>query len=211
MQEAALRRASPSDRQFVSWLARHQRRLLRQRCRHLLPDEMERAVEQRAEFLRVDHFQRARTWQWNGNHFLDSTGARGHHDYFITEENGFLDGVGDEQYCLVRAIKDFQQLFLHYDLSLGIKRCEWLIHQQDGPLHDQGACQRYPLAHAAGQLPRQVVLESPQANRSYECVRALIAFRARYAAHFKPKGDVVDDIAPGKQIQVLPDHNRVSA
>src|SRR5215472_11620804 len=108
MQEAPLRQASPSGCQFVSWLARHQRRLLRQRCRNLLPDEMECAVEQRAEFLRVDHFQRARTWQCDGNHFLYSTGARGYHDYFITEKNGFLDGVGNEQYCLVRAIKDFQ-------------------------------------------------------------------------------------------------------
>src|SRR5262245_8540851 len=55
------------------------------------------------------------------------------------------------------------------------------------------------------------MLESPQANRSYERVRALIALRARYSAHFKPKGNVVDDIAPGEQIQVLPHHDRVSA
>ena len=108
-------------------------------------------------------------------------------------------------------VEDPQQFLLHDDLGLCIERGERLVHQQDRPLHDQRARQRHALAHAAGQLARQVALEAAQPDRSDQPPRALDSVRLGDAAHLQPEGDVVDDAAPGKQVEVLPDHHRVGA
>src|SRR5262249_40578534 len=112
-----------------------------------------------------------------------------------------------EQYGFVGLVEDLQQLFLHHNLGLRIECGKWFIHQKDWPLHDQGARQRYALAHAPRQLAWQMALEAAQAKRGNEHIRALITFGARNAAHFEPEADIVDDVAPGKKIQILPDHD----
>ena len=108
-------------------------------------------------------------------------------------------------------VEDAQQLFLHDDLGLRVERGERLVHQQDRPLHDQRARQRDALAHAAGQLAGQVLLEAAQSDRGNERARALVARGLGHAAHLQAEGDIVDDAAPGKQVEVLPHHHRVGA
>src|SRR5262249_6325235 len=104
-------------------------------------------------------------------------------------------------------VEDLQQLFLHHDLGLRIECGKWFVHQEDWPFHDQGARQGYALTHAPRQLAWQVALEATQANGGNEHIRPLITLGARNAAHFEPEGDIVDDVAPWKKIQILPHHD----
>ena len=67
------------------------------------------------------------------------------------------------------------------------------------------------LAHAAGQLWRAVLLETAQSNRRNQRPGAFVTLGLWSALHFEPEGDIVDDRAPRKQIEVLPDHDRMSA
>ena len=163
------------------------------------------------KLVRIDHLERARPRQVDRNHFLDAAGPRGHHHHLVAEQDRLLDRVGDEQHGLMCLVENLQQFLLHHDLGLRVERGERLVHQQDRPLHDQRARQRHALAHAAGKLPRQVALEAAQADRGEQRRGALIALGCGHAAHLEAEGDVVDDVAPRKQIEVLPDHDRVGA
>ena len=119
---------------------------------------------------------------------------------WVTNENG-----------LAGAIEDAQQLFLHDDLGLRVERGERLVHQQDRPLHDQCARQGDALAHAAGQLPGQVAFEAAQSDRGNQRAGALMTRGLGHAAHLQAERDIVDDAAPGKQVEILPHHDRVGA
>ncbi len=139
--------------------------LLLHRLQHLFPDEMEDAIEQRAELPGRDQLERARTRQVDGDHILDPAGTGGHDHHLVAEQDRLLDRVGDEQDRLVRPVEDAHQLFLHDDLGLRVQRGKRLVHEQDRTLHDQRAGQRHPLTHAAGQLLREMALEPAQADR----------------------------------------------
>src|SRR3954454_10885649 len=94
----------------------------------------------------------ARPSERNVEHFLDAAGTRAHHGYAVAEQNGLIDGVGDEDHglALVRALHQLQQLLLQDLAGLGIERREWLVHEQDGRVHRKRPYEPDALLHAAG-------------------------------------------------------------
>src|SRR5579872_1151280 len=56
-----------------------------------------------------------------------------------------------------------------------------------------------------------MLLESPQSDQSDQSARAFVSLRAPNPAHFHTKCDIVDNASPGKQIQILPYHHRITA
>src|SRR2546423_947114 len=115
----------------------------------LVPDIEAKLAE---AWVRAHCIGRARPSERGVEHFLDAAGTRAHHGYAVAEQNGLIDGVGDEDHglALVRALHELQQLFLQYLAGLGIERREWLVHQQDGRIHRKRPYEPHALLHAAG-------------------------------------------------------------
>ena len=126
------------------------------------------------------------------------------------KQDCFFDRMRDKDDGLLCLIEYAEKLLLHDNLGLRIERTERLVHEHDRPLHDQRACQGHTLTHASRQLPRQVCVEAGEPNRTDQRFGALIPLRFRDTLHLKAERNVVDYAAPGKQIQRLPNHNRIS-
>ena len=94
----------------------------------------------------------------------------------------FLDVVRDKNHGLRRPLPDVQKLRLHQAAGLRIKRAERLVHQQDLRIEGEGAGDRGPLLHPAGQLRRIAVLEAGEPDHVDEGLRAPLAFASREAA-----------------------------
>jgi hypothetical protein len=172
---------------------------------------MEGTVEQRPELLGGDELERARPRQCDLDHLLDAARPCRHHHDLVAEQDRLVDRVGDEQDGLAGLIEDTQQFLLHHDLCLGVQRRERFVHQQDRPFQDEGAGERDALAHAAGKLTRQVILEAVQPDRGDELAGALMALRFGDTFHLEAEGNVIDDAAPREQVEVLPHHHGVAA
>ena len=59
---------------------------------------------------------------------------------------------------------DVEKQIVHFEPGEFIERAERLVHQQNGRLMNDRTAQRYPLLHAAGQLPRIGLLKTTQAD-----------------------------------------------
>src|SRR5271155_4246499 len=75
---------------------------------------------------------------------------RGQHHDARSDNDRFLDRVGDEQDGRTRPVPEFEQIVLHLPPSQGIKSSEGFIHQQYLRLDRHCPRDRYPLLHAAG-------------------------------------------------------------
>ena len=88
----------------------------------------------------------------NGDDLHDPARSRGHHHHPVGEEHGLGDRVGDEHDGGLGLGADPDQLVLHPLPGHLVQRPERLVHQQQSRPLGQGAGDRHPLLHAAGQL-----------------------------------------------------------
>ena len=67
---------------------------------------------------------------------------------------------------------------------------------------------RNALAHAAGELAALLKFEMLEADKRDQLARPLITGVLVHAEHLRSERDVVDHVAPRKQIEILPHHHR---
>src|SRR6478672_7980129 len=93
-------------------------------------------------------FARARHKR-NVDHLLDAPWARGHHGHPLSEIDGLVDAMRDEDDRLARFFPDAKELALQILAGLRVKRREWLVHEQDIGVISKAARDGDALLHAA--------------------------------------------------------------
>ena len=83
-----------------------------------------------------------------------TVGDGGQHDHPLAEVDRLVDVVGDEQQGHAEALPHRADQVLEVGPGLRVDRRERLVHQQHPRLVGDGAGDRDPLLHAAGELPR---------------------------------------------------------
>ena len=129
----------------------------------------------------------------------------------VAEEHRLLHVVGDEQDRLARGLGDGVQLLLQRDAGLGVDGRERLVHQHDVGVRGQRAGHRHPLAHAARQLVRVLLLEALQPDQVDEVAHGGRALGLRHALDLQAMGDVLLDRAPRQDGELLEDDAAVAA
>src|SRR5579872_180228 len=110
---------------------------------------------------------------------LDAARAGRHHEHPVSEENRLVDVVGYEEHGDLRLGPDAGKFFLQGGARLGVDGRERLVHQRHLRRVGQRARDCDPLPHAAGQLMRELVLETPQPDEFDEsaCDRVALGLR----------------------------------
>src|SRR5262249_36910107 len=104
-------------------------------------------------------------------------GTASHDEHAIGKQHGLADAVGHEQHGFTIALPELEQHDVHVVAGDGVERAERLVHEQDARIGNERARERYPLAHAAGELPRALVdcivemHEAQQLHRTAEISR----------------------------------------
>ena len=169
--------------------------------RHLVAQRLPDLVVQLGEPLaEPDLLHRAaRPGQVDVEHRLDRAGPGGHHHDLVGERDRLLQVVRHEDHRRPRLVPQRQQLGGHDRLGLHVERAERLVHQQDRRLVDQRRRQRHPLAHAAGELVRMMVLEPGQADHPQPVPRVGERLLLRDAAEQRPHRHVAEHRLPRQQ------------
>src|SRR3989442_418956 len=124
--------------------------------------------------LEADFLHFARTRQVDSIDPLDS-GRPGREDaHLISQGDGLLQVVGDEDHGGREGGPQLEQFVFHQDARLHVESAERLVHQQDLRLIDKGLGQRHPLAHAAREVVRVAVLE-PRQNDTRDPIASALA------------------------------------
>ena len=130
--------------------------------------------------------------------------GREQHDA-IGQEHGLGDRVGDEDDGRLRGLGDPLQLEVHLVARDRVERAERLVHEQDLGVVAQGPGDGDALAHAAGELARERLLEALQADELAQLVRAAPALGLVDLAQQQRQPDVLLDRVPGEEVGVLED------
>ena len=135
----------------------------------------------------------------------DHPGPRtgGEDEHPVAERDGFLQVVGDEHDRLPFFLPEGQQVVLHQFARLHVERAEGLVHQEDRRPHDQALRQRHALAHAAGQLMWEAVLEPCQPNARQPPAGFLGRAPSRPAMEERPQHHVLQRGLPREQDVLL--------
>src|SRR5262245_35519378 len=107
----------------------------------------------------------ARTWKWHCENLPDCrSGAAGHHDYTVGQEQSLIDIVGDHHHGFAVLVPQSHELILKFHAGEGIKETERLIEQQDFGLEGKSAGNTDALVHTGGQLIGVIVPYPSQAH-----------------------------------------------
>ena len=101
---------------------------------------------------------------------------------------------------------DTPNLGAGFDAQLGVEVGQWLVHQYQGRLDDDGTGNRDALLLSAGELPGELVRlprKLHQVQRRCDTCRNLVG---RHATHAKPEPHVLLDAHVREQRVVLEDH-----
>jgi hypothetical protein len=125
------------------------------------------------------------------------------HDHPFCHADRLADVVGDEDRGLALAPQNLRHLVGQCQPGLGIERRERLVEQHHVRLGGERAGKCDALAHAAGELARQVVEERAEAVAGQELSGALARGAHVGALDFGAQHGVVEDGAPLEQIILL--------
>ena len=95
----------------------------------------------------------------------DPTGSARQQDHAVAEAHGLAHVVGHEDHGEPRLAPQPLELVVQHVAGHGVERAERLVHEQDVGLLRERARQRHPLAHAAGELVRQLAPERGRGSR----------------------------------------------
>ena len=107
--------------------------------------------------------------------------ARTHDDDAITQEECFVDAMGNEDHRLGLNFVDVEEFFLKLLWRQGIEGTERLIEEQNVGLSGKGPRQPHALLHAARQFGRVVIFETAQPHKFDIMVNDRFDFRPRPA------------------------------
>ena len=124
----------------------------------------------------------------------------------VTQLEGLVQVVSDEDDGLVQLILKAEQLVLHLAADEGVEAAEWLVHQEDVGVHHQGAGQADALLHTAGELAGIGRFPAAQAHHFQYLAGAGVAFRFGDALHLETPGCVFQHVAMGHEAVVLEHH-----
>src|SRR5689334_5321744 len=116
----------------------------------LLMDELVKSGLGGDEFGRNDLGSTAGARNRHLDQLLHLAGMSRQHENAISEEDRFLEVVGDEDDGDVDLAPELEQVNLHAAAGLSIERAKWLVHQEDARLIGQSAHNGNALFHAAG-------------------------------------------------------------
>ena len=125
------------------------------------------------------------------------------HQRAVSERDRLGDVVGHEHDRLAAEIPEPEQVLLQVQAGLRIERAERLVHQDDRRIVGERADQRGPLAHAAGQLMRIVVLEAGEADGADQHVRARPRLGVEPPLDVEREQHVLQRRAPRQEIILL--------
>ena len=141
-------------------------------------------------------------------------GVFAEHDDAVGEEDGLFDVVGDDEDglggngFLAPELKQFAaQVLGGEDVEGG----EWLVHEEDFGLDDEGAGKADALLHAAGEFLGIGLLEAVEADGVEDFQAAFAALEGVDAAGFERSLDVFKDGEPGKKREALKDDGDVGS
>ena len=137
--------------------------------------------------------------------------ALGHDRDAGAELQRLLEVVCDEQDRLVQCPLQSQQLVLHLGADQRIERAEGLVHNQDVGIGGERAGKADTLAHAAGQLMREVVAPAAEADGCEHLLGAAAALGRSDAAQLQAELDILEDALVREQREVLEDHRDARA
>src|SRR5262245_31655225 len=80
---------------------------------------------------------------------FDSAGPLSHDDNAITDVDGFVDVMRNEEHRCAAGLPEPQHLILHPHSGEGVQRTKWLVEQQDFRFIDQRTSQCDSLRHPA--------------------------------------------------------------
>src|SRR5512134_1220369 len=124
----------------------------------------------------------------------------------VTHQHRLVDGMRDEQHGGRPAVPDSQQLELELLARLRIDRAEGLVHEQKLGFHHERSRQTRALLHAARQLVRVRLLESPEADELDRRRDAAFDLLSSRAPQLQAVRDVVPEAFPREEPEVLEHH-----
>ncbi len=126
----------------------------------------------------------------------------------VAEHERLVDRVRDEDERHLGALEQRQELALQPRAGDRVEAAEGLVHQQHERLERQGAGDRDPLLHPAGELVRVAVRGRAEVHQLEERARALGRLGAARAVDAERVGDVVEHGAPGEELVELLEDDR---
>ena len=171
-------------------------------------DEITEIIHRFLKLLLPLHLLRWPVRRFDGQFVEYRAGGVGQDIDSIPQEDGLFDRVGDKEYGGLRGAPELEQKILHRHARHRVERAKRLVHQNDPRMQDQGARDRDPLTHAAGELVGVLVLVliDIQTDPSDPAAGMLISLAARYALALQSKRDIVEHSAVVKTGVVLKDH-----
>ena len=129
--------------------------------------------------------------------------ARQQNGDLVGDVDRLLDGVGDEEERLALPRDELEQVLLELAPGLLVDGRERLVHQQHLAVDGERPREADALAHPAGQLVGEALLESGETDVADVALRDRLALRHPDAAQLQPEGDVAQHRGPGQQREVL--------
>ena len=149
----------------------------------------------------------ARTGKINSVFGLDGARELSFHEHnAVSEVEGFVDVVGDEDDGPLFLFPDAGSFLLHEKASLGVKLTKGLVQKHDAGGIGVGSGNADTLLHAAGKLVGIVLFETREAHKVYVVLRYPVAFLCRDAPELQAKLHVVTHVFPGKEHVALEDN-----
>ncbi len=142
----------------------------------------------------------------------DMAGIAAEDDDAVGQKDGFFDVVGDEEDGLGGHGFVGPQLEQFTAEVLGgehVEGAEWLVHEEDFGLDDEGAGKADSLLHAAGEFLGISGLKAVQTHRIEHLHAAIPPFVGWDAAGLEGSLDVFQDGEPGKEREALEDDRDV--
>src|SRR5262245_8231778 len=163
-------------------------------------------VARLGEFGRAAHYAeiRARMLQRHVHDFLHAAILHDHDA--VSDQDRFVEVVGDEQDRLAGAAMDRQQLALKCLARLRVESTERLVHKQNFRIDGKRAGNTDTLFHSPRKLVRTPVLRVSEAHKIQVLLCGLSQLRAANAFHFQSKHHVLHGRKPGQQFGMLEHH-----
>ncbi len=95
------------------------------------------------------------------------------------------------------ALEDAEELEVHLLAGQFVEGAERFVEKQHGRALDEGPCQRYPLLHPPGELPRPVIIEPGKAHEGQQLPGPVDVGGPHMPMELHWQQDVVDRGPPG--------------
>ncbi|MBA1342011.1 MAG: hypothetical protein C5S52_00190 [ANME-2 cluster archaeon] len=137
--------------------------------------------------------------------FLDDLSVL-HKNDPVTQFEGLIEIVTDEDYRLLYPFLEIQKFILHVSPDERVEGAEGLVHQHDIRVERQRPCQTHPLLHPSAELPRIGVLPPLEADLLQDLHCLFPANGGGHLLNLEPVFHVPDHASAGKERKVLKYH-----